>query len=354
MSVPEVDILVVGGGPSGLAAGIRARQHGLTVQVVDRQEPPIDKACGEGLMPAGVSALSALGVELPAGHPIRGIRYRDGDAPEVSAAARFPGGDARGIRREVLHRALWEHAAGVGVQWDIQQVNDVQMQDDGVAVGGHTARWLVAADGLHSTVRRSVGLARRGGREGSHSRGRYGIRRHFRCEPWTDHVEVWWRKGCEAYVTPVADQTIGVAFLYDGGRRYDDLLSSFPALKSRIQKRGGEPATQIQGAGPFSCRTAAKRKGRCLLVGDAAGYVDALTGEGVSVGVRTAMAAVDCIADGRAETYETDYWLEAGSYLGATAALLKLTRSRQVHRPMIRFLDAYPGIFRRILGHIGG
>mgnify|MGYP000355581156 CR=1 FL=1 len=75
------DLLIVGGGPAGLATAIAARLAGLTATVLDRSRPPIDKPCGEGLMPAGVARLEALGVRLAegAGRPFRGIRYRDGE-----------------------------------------------------------------------------------------------------------------------------------------------------------------------------------------------------------------------------------------------------------------------------------
>ncbi|MGB6361235.1 MAG: FAD-dependent oxidoreductase, partial [Thermoanaerobaculia bacterium] len=58
------DVVVVGGGPAGLATAIAARDLGLAVTVLERRQPPIDKACGEGLMPDGVRRLAALGVRL--------------------------------------------------------------------------------------------------------------------------------------------------------------------------------------------------------------------------------------------------------------------------------------------------
>ncbi len=76
--------------------------------------PPIDKACGEGLMPDGVEVLSGLGVEFEAieTRAFRGIRYVDGD---LVAEGRFPGAPGLGIRRTVLHGALSRRAAEVGV-----------------------------------------------------------------------------------------------------------------------------------------------------------------------------------------------------------------------------------------------
>ncbi len=155
-----LDVFVVGGGPVGLATAIAARAHGLSVRLVDRQRPPIDKACGEGLMPAGVAALAALGVALPARSVrFRGIRYvSDG----VVAEADFPGGESgagRGIRRTELHAALVARAEEVGVDlaWG-ERVEEVRVGEVRTAQASFPCRFVVGADGLHSRVRRAVGL----------------------------------------------------------------------------------------------------------------------------------------------------------------------------------------------------
>ena len=110
------DLFVLGGGPAGLAAAIAARVRGLTVTVADCAQPPIDKACGEGLMPDSLAALDSLGVclrEAPGTHPFRGIRFV-GDRSQVDASFRC--GDGIGIRRTVLHTLLIDRAAAAGVK----------------------------------------------------------------------------------------------------------------------------------------------------------------------------------------------------------------------------------------------
>src|SRR5271165_1538919 len=99
----NAEVLVAGGGPAGLAAAIAARQAGFEVAVVDCARPPIDKACGEGIMPDGLSALTALGVPADVRHaaPFRGIRFINGPR-EVEAG--FPSGVGYGIRRTLLHQ----------------------------------------------------------------------------------------------------------------------------------------------------------------------------------------------------------------------------------------------------------
>ena len=74
---PDADLLIIGGGPVGLAAAIEGRLAGLSVIVVEPRATPVDKACGEGLMPGAVAALARLGVD-PQGHTLTGIRYLRG------------------------------------------------------------------------------------------------------------------------------------------------------------------------------------------------------------------------------------------------------------------------------------
>jgi menaquinone-9 beta-reductase len=153
-----IDLLVVGAGPAGLATAIAARQFGLNVMVVDGRRPPIDKACGEGLMPDGVPALLSLGVQ-PANReavPLHGIRFVSGG---LSAEARFAGAPGLGIRRTVLQGLLVERAAGLGVamRWGTR----VDSIDAGcVSLGGDavTYKWIVGADGQNSRIRTLAGL----------------------------------------------------------------------------------------------------------------------------------------------------------------------------------------------------
>jgi flavin-dependent dehydrogenase len=104
------DVFIVGGGPAGLATAIAARRRGLSVVVADGAVFPIDKPCGEGLMPDGVAALHQLGIDIPEGeaYPFRGVRFVSNGA---KAEAEFPRGTACGIRRTHLHRVLSDHAA---------------------------------------------------------------------------------------------------------------------------------------------------------------------------------------------------------------------------------------------------
>jgi flavin-dependent dehydrogenase len=347
------DLLVVGGGPAGLATALAARRHGLAVTVVDRGEPPRDKACGEGLMPDAVAALAALGVDPAAlgGHPFRGIRYLDDAGEGAVAEADFPAAAGLGVRRTRLHAALVERAAAAGVElrWRTA-VDGIERGAEGwrALAGGRplAGRWLVAADGLHSRLRRGAGLAGRPA-----PRRRFGVRRHYRLALWSEHVEVWWTDGCEAYVTPVAGELVGVAVLWDrdrlGTAGFDALLARFPRLAARLA--GAPHASRDRGAGPLEQRVRAVVSGNLALVGDAAGYVDAITGEGLALAFHQAGALAAALAAGDPAAYAVAHRRLARLPDGLTRLLLAVERRPRLRRRTIRALAAEPALFARLL-----
>ncbi|MFF2602253.1 NAD(P)/FAD-dependent oxidoreductase [Streptomyces californicus] len=330
-----IDVLVAGGGPAGLAAAIRAASAGLEAVVVEPRATPVDKACGEGIMPGGVAALRALGVRV-GGRELRGIRYTDG---RHSAEAAFRDGPGAGVRRTELHTALRERAAALGVRVVDAKVHGVRQDEHAVTAAGLTARWLIAADGLHSPLRRALGLDRP-----ASGPGRYGLRRHYPVAPWTDHVEVHWSPHGEAYVTPVGDRLVGVAVLSRDRRPYDGHLAAFPALADRLADVPG--ATTVRGAGPLRQSAHDRRAGRVLLVGDAAGYVDALTGEGIALAVATATAAVDCLAAGRPEEYPRRWARVTRRHRWLTAALVGAAGRPAAGRIIVAAAHRAPAVFR--------
>ncbi|WP_372496156.1 NAD(P)/FAD-dependent oxidoreductase [Promicromonospora umidemergens] len=351
----DADVVVVGAGPVGLAAAVHARAAGLEVLVVDRRTGTLDKACGEGLLPGALRAVQALGADPP-GHPLTGISYR---APGRHADHRFAAGPGRGVRRTALHEALGERAAAVGAQLVHGRVTALRQDAAGVEVdvvpGSRTgeigeisevrapvtlrAGWVLGCDGLHSMVRRLAGLdagtgqrtgqrtgqptgQRTGQRGGRPVRNRYGLRRHFEVAPWSDLVEVHWSPHAEAYVTPVAAGVVGVALLGSrtvSGVGFDALLrTQFPELSARLAT--ATSAGRLLGAGPLRRRSRRRSVGRVRLVGDASGYVDALTGEGVRVGLAQADAAVRHLGD--ADAYERAWRTVTRDYRALTTGLL--------------------------------
>jgi len=290
-----IDLLVVGGGPVGLATALHAHAAGLGVVVLEPRQAPVDKACGEGLMPGALRAVRALVGDVD-GVPLAGIAYVD--ARGRRAQARFREGEGRGVRRTALHAALHERVVGSGIEVVPERVAGLRQDLQGVTVGQRRARYVVAADGLHSPLRAALGLQR----PVSAGPARYGLRRHHLAAPWTDLVEVHWAADAEAYVTPVSPHEIGIAVLTSQRAPYDEHLARFPELRERLA--GAPAASEVRGAGPLRQRVSRRAAGRVLLVGDAAGYVDALTGEGLAVGLASAEAAVRCLAAGRPGDYE--------------------------------------------------
>jgi flavin-dependent dehydrogenase len=345
------DLIIAGGGPAGLSAAIMAAQRGLEAVVIEPRPGVIDKACGEGLMPGAVVELTALGVTPAMSHPFVGIRYiSEGRVAE----GRFPQGPGLGVRRTVLHEALLARADALGIRRIEGRVSDIQQSDDRVSAAGVTARWLLAADGLYSPTRSALSLDRPARR-----RPRLGLRRHYAVAPWSPFVEVYWSAEAEAYVTPVGPQLVGVAILFSGdplpeGRgsrdRYERLLAGFPELAERLS----QPCTAVRGSGPFERQLKSRRVGRVLLIGDAAGYLDPITGEGIRLGLSSAAAALDCITAGRPEDYDRQWWLHTRRYWWLTLGLLRLRDRPALRRLMVPFLRTVPGAFSRIVGLLAG
>jgi flavin-dependent dehydrogenase len=343
MSNYDADLLVVGGGPGGLATALHARRHGLSVIVAEPRPDPIDKACGEGLMPGGLAELKSLDVD-PAGMPFRGIAYVNELNPNKNsrAEALFRDGPGRGVRRTTLHAALASRAKEQDTEWIRTKVTSVKQDADGVAAAGVRARWLVGADGLHSAVRRSVGIKATAG-----TPRRYGVRWHYQVPAWSEFVEVYWSRWGEAYVTPVEPELVGVAILSRG----QPDLAWFPMLARQLQ---GADRGQPRGCGPLRQVVSRRVEGRVLLVGDAAGYEDALTGEGVSLAVKQAHAAVDAIVGDGPASYERSWHRVTRNYRLLTRGLVLATTPQPMRRVVVPAGELLPAAFRygvNILAH---
>jgi flavin-dependent dehydrogenase len=345
--VKQVDLLVAGGGPVGLVTALYARAAGLRVLVVEPRSSPLDKACGEGVMPTAVLRLVALGVALP-GRPFLGITYVDARGRSVTAD--FPNGPGQGVRRTALQSSLRTAAHAAGVERVSGAVHGVRQSATGVRVdiGGTTyaAAYLAAADGLHSPIRQELRLDRPTGRH-----RRYGLRRHFTLAPWSDHVEVHWGRHAEMYVTPVGPDAVGIAILTSRrGRPYNEWLTDFPLVAQRI--RGAPPASKVLGAGPLRQRVRQVMEGRVLLVGDAAGYVDALTGEGLAVGLAGAQALVDALVAGKPEAYVDALRDLTRTSRVLTETLLEATRVPVLRRALVPAARALPWVFRSVVSEL--
>ena len=204
----QTDVIIIGAGPAGIAAAIAASTKGLRSIVVEAQTPPIDKPCGEGLLPHGVAALHALGIRLNSDTaiPFHGIRFVDQDS---TACAKFSDGVGYGLRRMRLNQLLLERAtqAGVTFLWGTRITN---IEENFVTAGGnriHQYEWLVGADGQNSG---SGGNGPTLAPPAASARMRFGFRRHFKIRPWTDVVEVYWGKNSQMVMTPTGAEEVNL------------------------------------------------------------------------------------------------------------------------------------------------
>ena len=325
------EVAIIGGGPAGLACGIALRQRGVDCTVIEALAGPgIEKSCGEGLMPDSLSVLRELGVDIHEadGYPFRGIRFANATH---RVDADFPEGVGVGMRRVKLHHRLAQRAeeAGVQLRWRsrAQLVDNERMLVDGEEL---RFRYLVAADGIGSGVRRWAGLDA-SWRESL----RFGFRRHYKIAPWSEYVEVHWGTRGQLYVTPVGKDSVCVVAVTRGAPPEDrwDLLEDFPELAERL--RDALLLSQQRGAVSATRRLRGVARGSVALIGDASGSVDAITGEGLAISFRQALALADAVVAGDLESYAAAHD-EIGKLPHAMSRLM-LT------------MDRWPGLEKRAL-----
>lgn len=342
----STDVFVIGGGPAGLAAAIAARRRGFTVTIADVSAPPIDKACGEGIMPDGLAAARSLGLGLEmSGERFRGIRFCAG---ESRVEADFPYGHGLGMRRTTLHQLMVDHATALGVRMD-WGARIVGIGPDSVTTDRDVVRtkWIIGADGGNSAVRRWAGLDAcvRDSR-------RYGFRRHYQVAPWSEFMEIHWGDGCQLYITPVGQGEVCVVLISRDQRlRMDDALPQFPEVQRRL---ASQQASLERGGVSASRRLKAVCTRNVALVGDSSGSVDAITGEGLCLLFQQSVAVAAAMEAGDLSQYQA-----AHRRMGKRPELmadLMLTMSTREHlrRRAIRALASKPALFGHMLAmHVG-
>jgi menaquinone-9 beta-reductase len=350
LSQNSCDVLIVGGGPAGLAAAIALRMRGADVLVADAVKPPIDKACGEGLMPDAQRDLDAFGVhcEPCEGARFRGIRFVNwADGEPVSVSADFASGAGVGMRRTMLHARMVERASDVGVRlrWNTHVALGSNVSLNKQACRYH---FLVGADGQSSRVRRWAGL--------DQSRlisRRFGFRRHYRISPMTAFVEVHWCALGQVYITPVASDEICVAVVTrHGSVRMRQIIDSIPSL--REQFAGQTTSTAERGALTTMRQLRCVVNGNVALIGDASGSVDAITGEGLAIGFRQAHLLGRSLEKGSLDLYAMEHEKTMRLPRRMARALLAMDRHSCVRNMAIRLLAGRPDLYSGLLQmHMG-
>ena len=345
----KTDVFVVGGGPAGLAAAIAARQRGMSVIVADGAAPPIDKTCGEGMMPETLAALSRLGVAFDPseGFRFRGIRFVEEGA---TVGAEFPHGQGLGLARPLLHEKLVARAeeSGVRLLWKTP-VTGIEAQ--AVLARGRRVRtrWIIGADGIASRLRRWGGLE-----PARSSSLRFANRRHYRMAPWSEFIEVHWGRRAQAYVTPIARDEVSVVVIGERSKdaEFDEALPSMPGLRERL--RGAESNGRERGAVTSSRYLQRVQRGNVALLGDASGSVDAITGEGLRLAFRQAFALRDAMEAGTLEKYQSGHReLEKRPRLMAGMMTL-LGRHGVLRTRVLQSFARKPELFARFLAfHVG-
>ena len=365
------DVLIIGGGPAGSALAVMLGRAGLTVELFERGRFPKEKPCGEGVMPAGVDVLQRLGLaEAIGGQPFFGVRYNlDGHI----AVGRFPSdGDTpavgRGQRRRVLDQVLFSAAAATtGVTaFTGTAVDSLTTANDrvtGVMVAGQSrrAKLVVAADGAQSRIRAQLGwnLPAR--------RKRVGMRAHFRLpagrqqEPW---VDIYVASGHEVYVTPVPNGELLVAALTEGkameaapARAFQSWCRLHHGLAARLA--GAEQITELLATSPLSCRSRHGAAAGIVLLGDAAGSCDPVTGGGIAQALLAAeLLAGHLVRHG----LENQQWLDAfdrqrramlRDYVRLTSGLLWLTEHPRLACRAVRWASHSPRLVSHLVGVAG-
>ena len=356
------DVLIVGAGPAGLACAIAAAREGLCVVVIDASKPPIDKACGEGLLPSSLESLVSLGFDLNRDFDqfesavLRGIRFIGNSVPSmdfVTAQAAFPANPGRGLRRTALHSLLLDRASSLGVRFHWNNPIRSISNDKRVAIihtGSQTlrARYLIGADGHRSQVAKLAGLT-----ACTVLSRRIGLRQHYAVAPWSHFVEVYWSNHGQAYVTPISPSEICVAFVTR--KRIvspEQALRNFPALERHLV--AAKPSAPARGSITLGRSLHRVVSGNVALIGDASGSVDAITGEGLALGFRQATVLAPALQRNNLASYQQVHRRIQLLPTLMSNSMLLMDRSPRVRDRALNIFQRNPRLFERLLQiHIG-
>jgi len=252
------------------------------------------------------------------------------------------------VRRTVLHQAMVERAEQLGISL-LWQTPVTGLRSDGVYLGSEAvrARWIIGADGGNSRVRRWAGLERES------SQTRFAFRVHYRIKPWSEFMEVHWSENCQIYITPVAGDEICLVLISRNPHlRLESALPSFPLIASRL--RGAERTSTERGAISSTRKLRNVYSGRVVLIGDASGSVDAITGEGLNLAFSQAHILAECLSQNNLRRYAKEHKALSRRPASMARVMLALDWKRSLRQSVMRALQANPKLFARMLAlHVG-
>jgi flavin-dependent dehydrogenase len=276
-----------------------------------------------------------------------------------SVDAHFPNGAGIGVRRPRLHALLSERAREAGARLlfntrvQLPENEHSTVDADGyqtARINGEPIRfrYLIGADGQASAVRRWAGLD-----DMRKSAFRYGFRTHYRVAPWSEYVEIHWGPNGQLYITPVAPDCVCVVYITRDPRcDRANILADFPEIAPRLT--GAEITSQQRGAVSATRKLHRVATDSVALIGDASGSADAITGEGLAISFRQAVALADSIASGSLDSYNRAH-RQIGKLPHAMGALmLTFDRWPALQGRAMRTLAGTPAVFRELLqAHMG-
>lgn len=386
MSALRVDVVVVGAGPAGAATAILLAEHGLHAIVLDRGSLPRPKICGEYLSPEAARVLDRLGVlkavDVAGAAAIHGMRITAPDGTAITGHYRDVGAwrpyrqHAMGVARETLDGALVErvralpvdlreHARVVDLIVEQGVVTGVRFADRDARVHDVRARLVVGADGRASVVAERLGCRR------PHALRRMALVTYVAgLESCRDLGEIFVDPPDYAILNPIAPDRVNLALVVPLAHavRWSDRLDDFMAARVRqlphLARRlaGATRVAPIRALGPLAHRVAPPKTGGVLLVGDAGGFYDPFTGEGVFTALRSAELAVATIVRALASGdvsaralagYERARREVFSGKERVTQALQFLIRHRRLANFAVRALARRPAALDALLGVFG-
>jgi geranylgeranyl reductase family protein len=307
------DVVVVGAGPAGTAAAVTLRRSGRSVLVVDKARFPRDKCCGDGLTTLALRELDRLGLQpdtVEGWYDVDAAWLRSPSGRDVRVPLPTTGRYAAVAPRVALDHALVQHARAAGVEVldgsgfsgiDTSHPDHVDVEVEGLGIV--RARYVIAADGMWSPVRKAVGAALPGYRGEWHA-----FRQYARnvTGPAAERLIVWFEADllpgyAWSFPLPGSRANIGFGVLRDGERRVQDMADLWRDLLTRphvVEALGA--GFELEGrhtAWPIPARVdeIALTAGRVLFVGDAAAASDVMTGEGIGQALLTGRLAAEAV-----------------------------------------------------------